>query len=131
MVDDRVAGWLEKLTLEEKALLLGGAELWRTRPVPRLGIPTLQVSDGPTGVRGSGLSGGATAACFPCGSALAATWNPELVGRLGGALADEARTKGAHIVLGPTVNLHRHPFGGRHFECYSGIPGSRAGSQWP
>lgn len=117
-----VAGWMEKLTLEEKALLLGGAEMWRTRAVPRLGIPPLQVSDGPTGVRGSGLSGGATAACFPCGSALAATWNPELVGRLGGALAEEARTKGAHVVLGPTVNLHRHPFGGRHFECYSEDP---------
>ena len=121
-VPSPIAGWMEKLTTEEKALLLGGAEMWRTRAVPRLGIPPLQVSDGPTGVRGSGLSGGATAACFPCGSALAATWNPELVGRLGGALAEEARTKGAHVVLGPTVNLHRHPFGGRHFECYSEDP---------
>jgi len=117
-----IPGWVEKLTLEEKALLMGGAEMWRTRAVPRLGIPPLQVSDGPTGVRGSGLSGGATAACFPCGSALAATWNPELVARLGGALAEEARDKGAHVVLGPTVNLHRHPFGGRHFECYSEDP---------
>ncbi|MBW2315007.1 MAG: glycoside hydrolase family 3 C-terminal domain-containing protein, partial [Deltaproteobacteria bacterium] len=122
MNPDPLEGWLADLTLEEKALLLGGAELWRTRGVARLGIPPLKVSDGPTGVRGSGLSGGATAACFPCGSALAATWNPELVGRLGGVLAEEARTKGAHVVLGPTVNLHRHPFGGRHFECYSEDP---------
>ena len=122
MTDERVAGWLEKLTRQEKARLLGGAELWQTRSVPRLGIPALRLSDGPTGVRGSGLSGGARAACFPCGSALAATWNPELVGRLGAALAEEARTKGAHVVLGPTVNLHRHPFGGRHFEGYSEDP---------
>ncbi|NNL66737.1 MAG: glycoside hydrolase family 3 protein, partial [Myxococcales bacterium] len=122
MADQRVTDWLAKLTLAEKAGLLGGAELWRTRPVPRLGIPRLKVSDGPTGVRGSGLSGGATAACFPCGSAIGATFDPALAGRLGAALADEARTKGAHVVLGPTVNLHRHPFGGRHFECYSEDP---------
>jgi beta-glucosidase len=121
-MDERVATWLEKMTLEEKATLLGGAELWRTRAVPRLGIPPLKVSDGPTGVRGSGLSGGATAACFPCGSALGATWSPELAERLGAALAEEARTKGAQVVLGPTVNLHRHPFGGRHFEGYSEDP---------
>ena len=122
MSEDQVAGWLAALSLEEKAALLGGASLWRTRALPRLGIPPLQVSDGPTGVRGSGLSGGVGAVCFPCGSAVGASFSPELAGRLGAALADEARSKGAHVVLGPTVNLHRHPFGGRHFECYSEDP---------
>jgi len=110
-----VPGWMEKLTLEEKALLMGGAEMWRTRAVPRLGIPPLQVSDGPTGVRGSGLSGGATAACFPCGSALAATWNPELVARRRGSpvkpatrsASAEAKARGKRTPDGEPVHRFR------------------------
>jgi beta-glucosidase len=120
--DPRIESLLTSLTLAEKARLVAGASLWRTHGVPRLGIPALRVTDGPNGARGGHFGGGATAACFPCGSALAATWSPALVEAVGGALGEEARTKRAHVLLGPTVNMHRSPLGGRHFEGYSEDP---------
>ncbi len=119
--EPRIEALLGALTLEEKVSLCAGSGPWHTTAVPRLGIPALKVSDGPNGVRGNGVSG-ASAACFPVGSALAATWNEDLAAAVGEALAEEARSKGAGIVLGPTVNLHRHPLAGRNFECYSEDP---------
>ncbi len=110
------------MTLEEKASLTSGADLWHTRPIPRLGIPALALSDGPSGARGSSLAEGPSSASFPCGTALAATWNVELVGSVGAAIADDARTKGANVLLGPTMNLQRTPLGGRNFECHSEDP---------
>ncbi len=120
--DPRIEPLLTSLTLAEKARLVAGASLWRTHDVPRLGIPALRVSDGPNGARGGHFGGGATAACFPCGSALAATWSPALIEAVGGALGEEARSKRAHVLLAPTVNMHRSPLGGRHFEGYSEDP---------
>ncbi len=123
MADDpRIAALLRQLTLDEKAQLAAGASLWRGHDVPRLGLPALRVTDGPNGARGSHFGGGATAACFPCGSALAATWSPALIEAVGVALGEEARSKRAHVLLGPTVNMHRSPLGGRHFEGYSEDP---------
>ena len=123
MADDpRIDGLLRQLTLDEQALLAAGASLWRGHGVERLGLPALRVTDGPNGARGSHFGGGATAACFPCGSALAAAWSPALVESVGVALGAEARTKRAHVLLGPTVNMHRSPLGGRHFEGYSEDP---------
>jgi beta-glucosidase len=113
---------LEKLTLDEKASLTAGADSWHSAAIPRLGVPALVLSDGPSGARGVHMSDGATSASFPCGTALAATWNPELVERVGAAIAEDARTKGVHVLLGPTVNLHRSPLAGRNFECYSEDP---------
>jgi beta-glucosidase len=115
---------LEKLTLEEKALLTAGADMWTTPAIERLGLPAIRVTDGPNGARGSSLLGlgEATAVCIPCGSALGATWNPELIERVGVMLGQETRTKGARVLLAPTVNLHRSPLGGRNFECYSEDP---------
>src|SRR5262245_39266115 len=113
---------LADLTLDEKALLCAGASLWQGHAVPRLGLPALRVTDGPNGARGGHFVGGATAACFPCASALAATWSPALVEVVGRALGEEARTKRAHVLLAPTVNMHRSPLGGRHFEGYSEDP---------
>ncbi len=112
---------LAELTLEEKVSLLAGRGMWVTMRVPRLGIPAIKVTDGPNGARGDGASG-ASAASFPVGSALASTWNTELVEAVGQALGEEARTKNAQVLLGPTVNLHRTPLGGRNFECYSEDP---------
>lgn len=112
---------LAQLTLEEKASLTAGADAWRTVAVERLGIGALKVTDGPNGARGDGVSG-ATAACFPVGVAMGATWDTDLVERVGAALADEARSKGARVLLGPTVNIQRTPLGGRNFECYSEDP---------
>jgi beta-glucosidase len=91
-------------------------------PVERLGIPAIKVTDGPIGARGSMQHGGPASACFPSGSALAATWNTELVHRVGQALGEETKTKGAHVLLAPTVNIHRSPLAGRNFEAYSEDP---------
>jgi beta-glucosidase len=113
---------IAQMTLEEKISLLAGADFWRTIPVKRLGIPAVKVTDGPIGARGTDFHSGVTSACFPCGTALAATWDPDLVERVGKALADEVKSKGAHILLAPTVNIHRSPLAGRNFECYSEDP---------
>ena len=121
-MEERIEDLLGQMTLEEKAAVAGGSAMWHSTPIPRLGIPRLKVSDGPIGVRGGHEGSGVAAACFPNGSALAATWNPELIEQVGVAIGQEARTKSVHVVLGPTVNLHRSPLGGRHFECYSEDP---------
>ncbi len=113
---------LSHMTLEEKVSLLAGADLWHTVPVERLGIPALKVTDGPNGARGAEGTLGLTSACFPAGIALGATWNPALVERIGQALADETRAKGAHILLAPTVNIHRSPLSGRNFEFFAEDP---------
>ncbi|HEX7736434.1 MAG TPA: glycoside hydrolase family 3 C-terminal domain-containing protein [Ktedonobacteraceae bacterium] len=114
---------LRQMTLQEKVSMLAGADMWQTVPVERLGIPAIKMTDGPNGARGGGgFTDGVKAACFPAGIALAATWNPELVGRVGQALGQEARTKGARVLLAPTVNIHRSPLNGRNFECYSEDP---------
>jgi len=114
---------LDAMTLEEQVSLLAGADFWTTVPIPRLGIPAIKVSDGPNGARGGGsLVGGVKAASFPVGIALGASWNPALVEEIGGALAEEARSKGASVLLAPTVNIQRSAVNGRNFECYSEDP---------
>jgi beta-glucosidase len=122
------------LTLDEKAALTAGRDNWATAPVERAGIPPVRVTDGPNGARGSSVlgAGEASAACIPCGSALGATWNPELIERLGGLLGDEALTKGCRVLLAPTLNLHRSPLAGRNFECFSEDPllAGRAGAAY-
>jgi beta-glucosidase len=121
--ETRIEALLEQMTLEEQVRLLAGATAWTTEPIERLGIPAIKVSDGPNGARGGGaLIGGVPAACFPVGIALAATWNTALVEQVGQALGEEALTKGARVLLAPTVNIHRTPVNGRNFECYSEDP---------
>jgi beta-glucosidase len=118
----RIESLIAQMTLEEKISMLAGADFWHTVPVKRLGIPAMKVTDGPAGARGAAFSDGPTSACFPAGVALAATWDPDLVKRVGQALAEEVQAKGAHILLAPTVNIHRSPLAGRNFECYSEDP---------
>lgn len=120
-MSERTETLLSSMTQEEKISLLAGHDMWHTVAIPRLGIPALKVSDGPNGARGGSFSG-KPSACFPCGSALAATWDPELVQRVGRALADETRAKGARMLLAPTVNIHRTVLAGRNFECFSEDP---------
>ena len=120
--EEKIQSLIAQMTLEEKVSLLAGADLWHTVPVERLGIPVMKVTDGPNGARGADGSSGPTSACFPAGVALAATWNPALVEKIGQALAQEVLAKGAHMLLAPTVNLHRTPLAGRNFECYSEDP---------
>lgn len=119
---DPIEHLLSQLTVEEKVALLGGADAWHTVAVPRLGIPALKVSDGPNGARGGDFVGGVSAAAFPAGTVLASTWNTPLVERVGQALAEETKSKGAQVLLGPTVNIHRSPLGGRNFESFSEDP---------
>jgi beta-glucosidase len=115
---------LARLSLEEKAALTAGQDMWTVPGLPEHGIPAITMTDGPNGARGAALlgAGRVTAACLPCGSALGATWDPALVEEVGQVLGEEARTKGARLLLAPTINLHRHPLGGRGFECYSEDP---------
>ncbi|MCB0978130.1 MAG: glycoside hydrolase family 3 protein [Acidimicrobiales bacterium] len=111
------------LDLDDKARLLGGATTWRTHEVQAAGVPTVKMSDGPNGVRGEFQDGGLVpGVVVPVGIALGATWNPTLLGRIGDLLGREAIRKRVHVLLGPTVNLHRTPVGGRVFECYSEDP---------
>ncbi|HET6834015.1 MAG TPA: glycoside hydrolase family 3 C-terminal domain-containing protein [Acidimicrobiales bacterium] len=118
-----IAKLVAELTLDEKAALTAGVDLWSTAPVPRLGIPSVRLTDGPNGARGTQPGpAGPTAACVPCGSALGATWDPDLVELVGALVGREARTKGARVLLAPTVNIHRSPLAGRNFECYSEDP---------
>src|SRR5689334_1053391 len=123
-VATRVDGLVAQLTPDEKALLTAGADMWSTIAVERLGIPGVVVTDGPNGARGPAIPGAAaqSSACVPCGSALGATWSPDVVQRIGELLGDEARTKTARVLLAPTVNIHRSPLAGRNFECYSEDP---------
>ncbi len=120
-MSERVESILREATVEEKAASVAGTDLWNTPGFPRLDVPGLRVTDGPNGARGPRWTGQG-ALCVPCGSALGATWDPALLERVGRALGEEARTKGAHVLLAPTVNLHRHPLAGRNFECYSEDP---------
>ncbi|KAJ5091004.1 hypothetical protein N7532_009688 [Penicillium argentinense] len=110
---------IEELTLGEKVALTAGRDFWHTVPIPRLGIPALRMSDGPNGVRGTRFFNGIPAACFPCATALGATWDAELLSQVGKLMGEEAIAKGTHIVLGPTINIQRSPLGGRGFESFS------------
>ncbi|MBA2608403.1 MAG: glycoside hydrolase family 3 C-terminal domain-containing protein, partial [Actinobacteria bacterium] len=121
-MSERIEKLIAELTLEEKVSLLAGQDWWHVNAIERLGIPALKVSDGPAGVRGAHVSGGPPSLSFPCGTALGATWDPELTHDVGVALAAELRSKGATVILAPTVNLHRTPLAGRNFECYSEDP---------
>ena len=121
MIDTDAA--LAALTLDDKCRLVAGRTTWRTQAFPEAGIPQLKMSDGPNGVRGEGHGGAGTpGVVMPSGITTGATWDPALAHELGALVATEAVRKGAHIVLGPTVNLHRTPVGGRTFECYSEDP---------
>ena len=121
--ETRIARRLAALSLEEKCRLLGGASTWRTHAVPRVGIPALKMSDGPNGVRGESLGANRTPGLsIPTSIVIGATWDTQLAQELGVLLGREARRKSVHVVLAPTVNLHRTPIGGRTFECLSEDP---------
>src|SRR5207247_9435447 len=107
---------------EGRVRLLSGQGIWRLPPIPEVGLPSLVMSDGPIGVRGTSWSIGDPSIALPSPTALAAAWDPGLARRAGNLLGQEARRKGIHVLLAPTINLHRTPLGGRHFECYSEDP---------
>src|ERR1700685_2134779 len=119
---ESLAPLLPDLTVDEKALLLTGADSWRTQGAEALGLRPMIMSDGPAGVRGVVLDERQPSSSLPCPSALGATWDPELVRELAAALGAEARGKGVDVLLAPTINLMRTPLGGRGFECFAEDP---------
>jgi beta-glucosidase len=120
--DDRLSPLLATLTVEQKVGLLTGEDFWSVPAQPAIGLRRMVLSDGPAGVRGERWDERDPSANVPSPTALAATWDVELVERVGRLLAGEARRKGVDVVLAPTVNLQRSPYGGRHFECFSEDP---------
>jgi len=121
-LENKIEEIIRQMTLDEKISMLAGADFWHTVSIPRLNISSFKVTDGPNGGRGSQGGFGPSSVCTPVGIALGATWNIELVEKIGEVLGDEVRLKGANILLAPTVNIHRSPIAGRNFECYSEDP---------
>ncbi|MGK3955507.1 beta-glucosidase family protein [Arthrobacter sp. R4] len=120
--DARLKSLLAELTLEEKVRLLTGRDFWTTWPLEKIGLRRMLFSDGPTGVRGEVWDEREPSMNFPSAAAISSSWDPAIADRLGAASAVEARRKGVDVVLGPTINLHRSPLGGRHFEAFSEDP---------
>ena len=141
-LENRVADLLTQMTIEEKIHLLKGSGLASAMgqslpggipgavgtivPTPRLGLPTIYLSDGPAGLRIEPTREGEerTYYCtaFPIATLLASTWNEELVNQVGNAMGTEALEYGIDVILGPGANIHRHPLNGRNFEYYSEDP---------
>ncbi len=116
-VENRVDSILSKMTIEEKIEIVGGINDFYTRPIPRLGIPSLRMSDGPMGVHDYGLT-----TAYPAGIALAASWDVDLAERFGTAMGKDARARGVHFILGPGMNIYRAPMNGRNFEYFGEDP---------
>ncbi|KAL6874424.1 glycoside hydrolase family 3 protein [Trichoderma longibrachiatum] len=113
---------LSQLSQNEKIALLSGTDFWHTYSIPKYNVPSIRLTDGPNGIRGTKFFAGIPAACLPCGTALASTWDKRLLKKAGKLLGDECIAKGAHCWLGPTINTPRSPLGGRGFESFSEDP---------
>ncbi len=120
---------VSRMTLEEKASLMSGANFWNTKPVARLGIPGIMLTDGPHGLRKQGgkadhlgLNKSIPATCYPSAAGLANTWDEELIENMGRHLGLEAASEGVSVLLGPGVNVKRSPLCGRNFEYFSEDP---------
>jgi beta-glucosidase len=123
--NSRAIRLVAEMTLEEKALLLSGDGWWKTHAIERLQVPSICMTDGPHGLRkveGGGLTTSVPATCFPTASALASSWDTELIRQVGMALAQESQASDVQILLGPGVNMKRSPLGGRNFEYFSEDP---------
>ncbi|WP_420368779.1 glycoside hydrolase family 3 C-terminal domain-containing protein [Curtobacterium sp. L1-20] len=119
---ERIDALLAQLTTEEKVQLLTGRDFWTTWPIEKIGLRRILMSDGPSGVRGEVWDERDPSLNLPSATALSASWDRAIAKRYGAAAAVEARRKGVDVVLGPTINLHRSPLGGRHFEAFSEDP---------
>ena len=128
MTHERAAVIVAKMTLAEKADWCSGASVWRLPAIPRLGLPSIMLTDGPHGLRKaaernhSGLSVNLPATCFPTASALASSWDIDLLREVGVALGTESAAADVAVLLGPGMNIKRHPLCGRNFEYFSEDP---------
>lgn len=121
-LDQLIEEQLAHLTIEAKIRLLSGADNFTLHADAAAGLAEIVLSDGPTGVRGEIVVGGRESCLLPNASLLAQTWSREALAEAGDILADEAEAQHTHVVLGPTINLHRTPLGGRLFEAFSEDP---------
>ena len=126
---NQIRNLIAQMTLEEKAGLLSGQDFWHTKPVERLGIPRTMVSDGPHGLRKQdeegdhlGINDSIKAVCFPAASATAASFDPDMLEKMGEALGDACQHEKLSVLLGPAVNIKRSPLCGRNFEYFSEDP---------
>ena len=120
---------ISRMTLAEKCGILSGKDVWHTREVPTAGIPSIMLSDGPSGLRKQegegdhlGLNASVKATCFPSAATVANSWDPELAEKVGEALGREAAAKEVGVLLGPGLNVKRSPLCGRNFEYFSEDP---------
>ncbi|RXW21014.1 hypothetical protein EST38_g4842 [Candolleomyces aberdarensis] len=121
-LDASVEDLVKKLKVDEKIALLGAPNWWNTTSIPRLEIPSIRMSDGPNGIRGSSHFVSTPAQCIPCATSLASTFDPELIYQAGVFLGKEAKIKSSVVLLAPTCNIQRTPLGGRSFESFSEDP---------
>ncbi len=127
-LEEKIENLIQQLTIEEKASLCSGRDDWSTQPIDRLNIPWIWLADGPHGVRRApatnqpGYGDQHPATCFPTASALASTWDTELIYEVGEALGRECQALGVNVLLGPGVNIKRSVLGGRNFEYFSEDP---------
>ena len=117
-IDRRVDALLKKMTLDQKIEYIGGTG-FAVRAMPDLGIPALEMSDGPLGVRSNQKFPSTT---YAAGIGLAASWDPQLAERVGAGIGKDARARGIHFMLGPGVNIYRAPMNGRNFEYFGEDP---------
>lgn len=117
-IENRISDLIAQMTLEEKVTMLSGADFLNTAALPRLGIPAIYMNDGPVGVVETEIP----TTAFPAGIAMGASFDPSLIHDVAQAIADETRLSGHHMLLGPCVNISRHPFGGRNFENFGEDP---------
>lgn len=120
---------LSQMTVQEKASLMSGKNFWHTKPIARLGIPSIMLADGPHGLRKQetagdhlGLNKSLASTCFPTAATLANSWDPELITSVGSALGAEAAAENVRVILGPGLNIKRNPLAGRNFEYFSEDP---------
>ena len=120
---------VKQMTLEEKAGLCSGLDFWHTKPVERLGIPSVMVSDGPCGLRKQddkadhlGVNESIKAVCYPSGCLTACSFDPELLEKEGATIGDECLAENVAVILGPALNIKRSPLCGRNFEYFSEDP---------
>ncbi|KAJ5374231.1 hypothetical protein N7517_006237 [Penicillium concentricum] len=121
-ISDDTEFLLSSLTLDEKLALIAGESQWRTASIKRLGIPSLKMSDGPSGARGEIFGEGVPAAFLPSGVSLGATWDKDILFEIAQLLGEECKSKSASVLLAPTICIHRHPLGGRNFESFGEDP---------
>jgi len=126
---NKIRELIAQMTLEEKAGLLSGEDFWHTKGVERLGVPRSMVSDGPHGLRKQdeqadhlGINDSIKAVCFPAASATAASFDPDMIEKMGEALGDACQHEKLSVLLGPAVNIKRSPLCGRNFEYFSEDP---------